>query len=108
MGYMSSGLSFDELRFANRDRANAIGYPIADWSPTDWACAAAGEMGEACNLVKKMRRGDDIDLKDLAWELADTVCYLDLLAERLGIDLGEAVREKFNVVSDRHGTGVKL
>ncbi|MFA5936466.1 MAG: nucleotide pyrophosphohydrolase [Candidatus Paceibacterota bacterium] len=108
MGYFPTGLTFWELRLANLRRADAIGYPIADWSPTDWACAAAGEMGEACNLIKKMRRGEDVPTLDIARELADTVCYLDLLAERLGIDLGEAVREKFNVVSERYGTGVKL
>lgn len=101
-------LNFAELRQANMLRATAIGHPIDGWSPTDWACAAAGEMGETCNLIKKMRRGEDIDPRDVAHELADTVTYLDLLAARLGVDLGEAVREKFNLVSERWDTGVKL
>jgi NTP pyrophosphatase (non-canonical NTP hydrolase) len=73
----------------------------------------AGEVGEACNVVKKIRRIENgtNTAKDpqtfdacrimLADELADTIIYADLLAARLGIDLGEAVRNKFNEVSRR-------
>jgi hypothetical protein len=75
---------------------------------TDWACALAGETGEACNLIKKLRRGDAIDTEDIGKELADVVIYADLLAARLGIDLGEAVVQKFNEVSDRYGYAGKL
>lgn len=108
MSYPSESLNFNELRRANVARAEAIFHPIDGWSPTDWACAAAGEMGEACNLIKKLRRGEDIPTNDIAMELADTVTYLDLLAARLGIDLGEAVRAKFNLVSQWYDTGVRL
>lgn len=33
-------------------------------------------------------------------ELADVIIYADLIAARLGIDLGDAVRRKFNEVSE--------
>jgi NTP pyrophosphatase (non-canonical NTP hydrolase) len=59
----------------------------------------AGEAGEACNLIKKMRRGDHVNLKQVADELADLVIYADLLAARLDINLGAAVVDKFNEVS---------
>ena len=46
--------------------------------------------------------------KQLADEIADVVCYADLLAARANIDLGEAVRAKFNEVSGRWKSEVKL
>lgn len=97
-------LSFAELREANSHRCDVIFHGSGDeWSPTDWATAVAGEVGEACNLIKKMRRGEEIPLAEVGKELADSVIYLDLLARRLGLDLGEAVAQKFNEVSRRHG-----
>ena len=108
MGSTSSPLEFSELRKANEIRCEALYHAIDDWSPTDWACAAAGEMGEACNLIKKMRRGEDISLNDVAYELADTVIYLDLLAARLGIDLAHAIAAKFNKVSIERESPVRL
>lgn len=106
-------LSFDSLRAVNVTRCEGAFFPIDEWSPTDWACALAGEVGEACNLVKKHRRGDfsedDVGFRfAVAEELADVVIYADLLAARLGIDLASAVREKFNVVSERRGSSVRL
>ncbi len=84
----------------------------------------AGEAGEACDVVKKVRREDEAYVGEslvssspvislagrraLASELADVVCYADLLAARAGIDLGEAIRKKFNEVSERRGSEVKL
>ncbi len=108
MSYPSDSLNFNELRRANEARSTAIDHPIDKWTPAEWALAAAGEMGETCNLIKKQLRGDVITVESIADELADTVTYIDLLAARLGIDLGEAVRSKFNVVSKRWGTEVKL
>jgi len=118
---MRKSLDFSALRNANVVRCNAVYHHVQTWSPTDWATAMAGECGEACNVVKKIRRLSDGPDKaynanadpaklslDLAAELADLVIYTDLLAERCGIDLGEAVRAKFNVVSDRVGSDIKL
>lgn len=116
------GLSFERLRAANVERCEGSYHPLAQWSLTDWATAAAGEMGEVCGVVKKIRRiTSDPDMfiglsgstvapliGDLADEIADTVIYLDLLAARAGIDLGQAVRAKFNVVSDRVDSEVRL
>jgi NTP pyrophosphatase (non-canonical NTP hydrolase) len=117
---MSDRLGFSELRFANVARCERVFHPLNDWSPAEWACAMAGEAGEACNAVKKLRRvhdgtntAKDPQTRDeaiaaIAAELADTVIYCDLLAARLGIDLGAAVRAKFNVVSERMGSGITL
>ena len=103
-----SSLTFEELSAANLARQELYFHPLNAWNYTDWACAAAGELGEACNLIKKWRRGEDVSIDEIAKEIADTVIYLDLLSQRLGIDLGEAVREKFNRVSDRVGAPIKF
>lgn len=80
----------------------------------------AGECGEACNEVKKLRRLDGADAvqdnpahrqylqEKIGKELADLVIYADLLAARLGIDLGGAVVQKFNEVSLKRNSQFKL
>jgi NTP pyrophosphatase (non-canonical NTP hydrolase) len=102
-------LTFDRLRKQNVLRCQRdFPQPLNAWSPSDWVCALTGELGEAANLIKKRRRGDKINTQDIAHELADAMTYLDLLAARLGIDLGKAVREKFNIVSERRGSRIRL
>jgi len=113
-----NNLSFKKLREASLNRTNKIFHKLEDWSWTDWACALAGEVGEACNIVKKIRRGDKtffekgkerpLDKKALADELADVVIYADLLAAAAGIDLGQAIQDKFNEVSDKCKCEIKL
>lgn len=105
-----SNLSFEDLREKNVARCVAVYHPLDSWSPTDWGCALAGEVGEACNILKKHKRGDAGPhfRRDLSDELADVVIYADLLAARCGIELGEAVKFKFNLVSERKGSSIKL
>lgn len=100
-------LTFKQLRRANSLR-NSTAFDCADWTPLEWAGAMAGECGEACNLVKKLRKGDKIPRKKIAHELADLITYCDILALKLDIDLGNAVKEKFNIVSRRKKSSIKL
>lgn len=89
-----------------------------EWSLSDWGVALAGEIGEACDVIKKLNRlRDGIQrndktkadyMKELAAELADAFSYLVLLADAAGIQLDEAAIEKFNAVSDRYGFEEKL
>ncbi len=113
-------MNLSELRAANVERCEQVFHPLLSWSPTDWACAMAGEAGEACNEVKKLRRMADgtNTAKDpqteseavaaIGQELADTIIYADLLAARLGIDLSAAIRDKFNEVSRRMNSTVMI
>lgn len=113
-------MNLRELRTANVARCEQVFHPIQSWTPTDWACAMAGEAGEACNAVKKLRRMDDgtNTAKDpqtrgecveiISKEIADLIIYADLLAARLGIDLSAAVKSKFNEVSDRMKSTIRL
>lgn len=121
MGYLTNGLTFAALRGANMARLpqfkNKHGQPAhsepdgSDWSPAQWVQAVLGELGEYANLRKKFERGDvdaETFKREAAHELADVQTYLDILAFRLGIDLGAAVIEKFNIVSERVGSTVRL
>lgn len=84
---------------------------INSWSLSDWAVALAGEVGELCNVVKKMNRvrdgliGNKVPSESLRPELADEIgdvyAYLDLFAQALGVRLQDCVRNKFNRVSER-------
>lgn len=64
------------------------------------------------NVVKKLRRYEcglkgqldpaEPELRSmLADEIADVICYVDLLATYYGIDVAAAVTSKFNRVSER-------
>jgi NTP pyrophosphatase (non-canonical NTP hydrolase) len=73
---------------------NAAGAPDQDpWAPEDWFVALLGEIGEAANVAKKMRRGfgnkeAEAALRPmLARELADSVIYLEHLAREMGVGL---------------------
>ena len=46
--------------------------------------------------------------KEAKKEIADVQIYLDILAFQLGIDMGEAVTEKYNEVSDRIGVSIYI
>jgi len=88
---------------------------LDEWSASDWACAMAGEAGEVCNAVKKLNRIDKgvqqakgpksraAAIAAVAQEIGDTFLYLDLLAQRLGIDMAQAIADTFNRVSKREG-----
>lgn len=74
----------------------------------------AGEVGEACNIIKKLERerlgirGSRATLAQLAEELADVVICADLIANAAGIDLDAAVTAKFNATSEKVGLATKL
>lgn len=108
MGYMTDGISFNILRAANRRRQQ-------EWPGNDKADVAfraielAGEAGEVAEAVKKFLRaerrikGSTATREDVAEEMGDLLVSLDLLADSLGINLGDAVRSKFNKTSEKYG-----
>ena len=105
-------MTFDELAKVNITRCRRWHDPES-WSPQMWGLAAAGEMGETCNALKKLWRADNgiqqnavpddraALVRSVAMEIGDTVVYLDLLAQRLGLRLEDCVRDTFNRISER-------
>lgn len=77
-----------------------------------YSLALAGEVGEFCNLLKKVKRGsrklNKCMKKEMRHELADIQIYLVELAEILGVDLEAATIEKFNLVSKKYGCKILL
>lgn len=74
----------------------------------------AGEVGEACNVIKKLERerlgilGSRATVEQLADELADVLICADLIAMHYGIDLEAAVARKFNATSEKVGLQTRL
>ena len=102
-------LCFGELRRKNLDRnAEVYDDSLSKKSLSYFGNALAGEVGEACNFIKKIERGDPIPASELGKELADIVIYADLIASKLGLSLGQCVVNKFNEVSDRVGSNVNI
>ena len=102
----TTGLSFDVLRDANKERLKDGKYVECEknWAPAHWVQATLGEFGELANILKKVDRGDFLlsdKLEDIEKELADIQTYLDILAFKLGVDLGTATIQKFNEISRR-------
>lgn len=103
-----------ELRAANKARDAEWVSPGAKLSLSFRGNELAGEIGEACNVIKKLERerlglvGSRATVEDLADELADGVICIDLIAMDVGIDLGPAVVRKFNGTSVKRGLKTML
>jgi NTP pyrophosphatase (non-canonical NTP hydrolase) len=71
-----------------------------------FALCLAGEVGEFCNIVKKVERGS-LDIResrvrfDMTMELADVYTYLCLIAGLMGVDLQHAYEYKRTVNEKR-------
>jgi NTP pyrophosphatase (non-canonical NTP hydrolase) len=101
-------LTFQDLRNANARRQ-------LEWDDgntldlTYYGNALAGEVGELCNVIKKLER-ERLGLKgsraapvDLGKEAADVLIYLDLLMLRAGQRLDLSTIAKFNETSAKLG-----
>lgn len=114
-------MTFEEFSLANRTRCESplgFNHQLDAWSTSDWMTALVGEVGEAANVVKKLNRyrdgirgnkASEIALRQqLRKELGDVFVYLDLMAQSLGFDLEDAVREVFNAKSGEIGYPVMI
>lgn len=82
---------------------DGFNHALSSWSLDDWLLAAAGELGEAMNVAKKLNRVRDKIPGNketpqqlermLVDELADCVIYLDLVAHSEGLSLIKAAEE---------------
>jgi NTP pyrophosphatase (non-canonical NTP hydrolase) len=111
-------VTFEYFSEINRKRCEVdFKHKLDDWSLSDWAVAMSGEAGELCNIIKKLNRVRDgigefnrgVTEKELRSELAneigDVFAYLDLVAQRAGLQIyDDCIRPKFNVVSERVGS----
>lgn len=114
-------LSFQGFSAVNKMRCEhptGFNHRINSWSLSDWLTATMGELGEAAYIAKKLNRvrdgvpGNKETEQELRAafnkEVADTLIYLDLLAQSQGFSLDEAVREKFNETSKKMGCLIEV
>jgi NTP pyrophosphatase (non-canonical NTP hydrolase) len=108
----NSPLTFCKFQKINSKRSKKIFPQCKEWSFAEWSNALAGEAGEVCNLTKKMARDNTRnrknDMKELGKEIADVVCYASLLASAVGLDLEDVTIDKFNEVSQRKNSKIRL
>jgi len=106
--------TFQYVSQTSKDRSIMWQGALENWSNSDWAMALTGELGELCNVLKKIKRLDDSTertdrgtreelMQTAATEIGDTFIYLDLLCSRLGLDMYECIATTFNRVSEREG-----
>ncbi len=111
-------MKLDLAAFRSLNTQRAIGgFKTYDNQPLSyWTTALAGEVGELCNMIKKMQRvqlggidggssytAKDITKEMLQEEIGGIAIYLDLLASLLGISLEEAIIKTFNDKSEKYG-----
>lgn len=105
--------TYKSLREANIER-NKLWDPKNKIDGTYRGNELAGEVGEACNKVKKLEReklglpGSRTSIHELAGELGDAQICLDLLAMHYGIDLKMITAKVFNEKSDELNLPVRL
>lgn len=116
----------DDLTFKRFQSANAIrcvegfNHSLDGWSLLEWCGAMAGEVGEACNKAKKLKRFE-MELKGnkpnetiaglrnaMALEIGDAIVYGFLVLSAAGYDVEEIIKEVFNTKSDEIGSNVKV
>jgi NTP pyrophosphatase (non-canonical NTP hydrolase) len=114
-------LDLAAMRPINVQRAKE-GFRCYDNQPlTYWTTALAGEVGELCNMIKKLQRvanggadggssytAKDITKEMLKEEIGGIAIYLDLLASLLDIDMEEAIKDTFNQKSEQMGLVQRL
>lgn len=108
---VEADLTFLRLSEANRVRQAQVPMfqECLTWTPSDWITAICGELGESANFIKKLKRGDQgVKISSVIKELADVIIYTDILIQYYHYDTGLVVASKFDEVSDRVGSTVKL
>ena len=114
-------LTFNKLQKKCLERSTVI----KDWGLSEWMIGVAEEAGEIAGAIKRLNRlrsgyYDNLmsseekerfkqkQENNLGEEIADTICYLMLLANEANVDLDKAIIDKFNEVSDRMKSDVRL
>lgn len=119
---MSNSVTLDNetfrlIRMINSRRAARWHNPntTQPWNGADWSNAFAGEAGEVCNVVKKLRRFEtaipsknqpasfSVALDMLQKEIGDAFLYMDLLCRFYNLSLLSCIILAFNEVSRREG-----
>lgn len=108
-------LTLQQLRDANVRRSiEWMGEAPGEKDLMFCAVELGGEVGEALNAIKKLERarlgvrGGVVDRENLRQELADVIICVDRVGAALQIDLSAAIKNKFNLTSEKYGLKERL
>lgn len=108
-------LSISDIVAASASRSDR--WMVEDWTLLEWTGAMAGEVGEACNAAKKLKRLQggmrSLDAAgphrvaalemQVAKEAADGILYGVLVFAKLELNLEDVLRQVFNEKSELYG-----
>lgn len=114
LGFVDAApITLRQFQVLNERRVPAFGATLEGQSLREWCCELAEEAGEVCGVAKKLARAShptdpkkDITgkprktMSDLADEIGDVVTVAAIVASRAGIDFEQAVKVKWNKVSE--------
>lgn len=107
-------LTFKEFSEANGARCvESFGRKISDTeNAIPFALGVAEEAGEVIGAVRGhvgiTKRKSATTAEEIGDEIGDLIAYADCLAQSLGLDLETVVARKFNHVSERVGSSVRV
>lgn len=110
-------LEFDNFSYLNAKRCEEdFGRKVGPETAPIHSLAACGEVGEMAQEMKRMMDNhpngkpypSTEEIERLLMEAADAFTYLDLIASHFGYRFSDMIVKKFNIVSDRVGSKIKI
>lgn len=104
---MTHRMTFDEFQELNARRCREVWVEeLRNWTLDDWAHALSAEVGEVSEVFVRVKQGRLAPTEKraaLLSELADVICFADLMITALQANTQDTVVAKFHEVSVRHG-----
>lgn len=98
-------MTFDEFQELNARRCREVwAEELRDWTLDDWSHALSAEVGEVSEVFIRVKQGRLPAVEKraaLLSELADVICFADLMITALQANTQDSVMAKFHAVSAR-------
>ncbi len=105
-------MTFAEFAAANRKRCEAhFERKIGADGVLPFTLGVAEEAGEVVGAVRGhlgITKRKSVTAEDIGDEIGDLIAYADLLVQCFGLSLEDVIRRKFNKVSERIGSEIRL
>ena len=101
-------MELSELRRQNIARCREVYPRVCSMDAGRLGVKMGVQVGDVCRLLKSLRTGEEIDIRELGQHIAETIICADVLCWRFGIVLEDEIVKEFNVNSEKHGSAVRL
>lgn len=103
-------MTFDEYQVKARETAVYPDGHTGSLAALSYCALGLGEVGEVQGKIKKLLRGDEVEVTHAAkiaiiQELGDVLWYVAMLADELGYDFDDVARLNLAKLSDRKEAG---